>query len=71
MDMVETSCGIAPGTTQARSDSPILPLGKMFEEFMVGMGADTNMVEMVEHFAESGEAPVTGADFWEATGVEP
>jgi len=60
---------MAPGTTKAQSS--MLPLGRMFEEFMVGMGADTNMAEMIEHFKESGEAPVTGQDFWQATGTEP
>ncbi len=43
----------------------------MFEEFLVGVGADTNMAEMLAYFSENQDAPVTGKDFWEATGSGP
>ena len=49
---------------------PMVPLGRMFEEFLVGMAADTNMAEMVAYFSENQDAPVQGADFWQATGSE-
>ena len=35
------------------------------------MGTDTNMAEMIAHFSNSKDAPVTGADFWAATGTSP
>ena len=42
----------------------------MLEEYLVGMGADTNMSEMIAHFAENQNvAPVSGTDFWTATGT--
>ena len=65
LNLVEKSCGLEAGSTRARTLTPIFPLGRMFEEFMVGMGADTNMVEMIEHFGQNQEtAPVTGNDIW-------
>lgn len=71
LNLVEKSCGVEEGATKARFETPILPLAKMFEEFMVGVGADTNMAEMLAYFSENQDAPVTGKDFWEATGSEP
>ena len=68
LNLVEKSCGLEAGNTKARFEIPILPLGKMFEEFMVGVGADTNMAEMVNHFTENQDAPVSGTDFWQAVG---
>ena len=42
----------------------------MLEEFRVGMAADTNMAEMIAHFAENpSEAPVTGDCFFERAGL--
>ena len=42
----------------------------MLEEFLVGMAADTNMAEMIAHFAENpSEAPVTGDCFFDRAGL--
>ena len=71
LNLVEKSCGVEEGATKARFETPIFPLTKMFEEFLVGVGADTNMAEMLAYFSENQDAPVTGKDFWEATGSEP
>jgi len=71
LNLVEKSCGMEAGSTKPRKDTPLFPLGKMFEEFMVGMGADTNMAEMISHFGQSSGAPVTGEDFWHASESEP
>jgi len=68
LNLVEKSCGVEAGKTKAHFEIPILPLGKMFEEFMVGVGADTNMAEMINHFSENQDAPVSGTDFWQAMG---
>lgn len=71
LNMVEKSCGVEAGNTKARFETPVLPIAKMMEEFFIGMGADTNMAEMLAYFSENQDAPVTGADFWAATGSEP
>ena len=68
MSLVERSCGVEEGATKARFEIPVIPLGRMFEEFFVGMGADTNMGEMIQYFSENQEDPVSGNDFWQATG---
>lgn len=70
MNLVEKACGQEEGATKARFQMPILPLGRMFEEYLVGMAADTNMAEMVAYFSENQDAPVSGTDFWQATGSE-
>jgi len=69
LNLVEKSCGIEVGKTRARFQIPILPIGRIFEEFLIGMAADTNMAEMIAYFSENQDAPVTGKDFWEATGT--
>ena len=71
LNMVEKSCGVEEGNTKARFETPVFPIAKMAEEFLIGMGCDTNMAEMLAYFAENQDAPVTGADFWAATGSEP
>ena len=43
----------------------------MLEEFAVGLGIDTNMAEMIEHFAQSDDSPVTGDSLWEKLGTSP
>ena len=44
----------------------------MFEEYLIGMAADTNMAEMITYFEyESEDVPVTGSDFWAATNTSP
>jgi len=70
MNLVEASCNIEEGKTKARFQTPILPLARMLEEFLVGMAADTNMGEMLSYFAENPkEAPVTGECFFDSTGL--
>ena len=69
LSLVEKSCGVEEGKTKARFETPILPIGKMLEEFLVGVGVDTNMAEMINYFEENQDAPVTGTDFWQATGT--
>ena len=70
MHLVEASCGVEEGKTKARFQTPILPLARMLEEFLVGMAADTNMAEMLAYFDENPkEAPVTGECFFNATGL--
>ena len=69
LSLVEKSCGVEEGKTKARFEIPILPIGKMLEEFLVGVGVDTNMAEMINYFEENQDAPVTGTDFWQATGT--
>ena len=46
-----------------------MPIGRIFEEFLIGMAADTNMAEMIAYFSENQDVPVTGKDFWSATGI--
>lgn len=70
MNLVEKSCGVEAGATKARFQMPVLPLARMFEEYLVGMGADTNMAEMIAYFADNQDAPVSGNDFWQAAGME-
>lgn len=70
MNLVEKSCGLESGATKARFQMPLLPLGRMFEEYLCGMTGDTNMAEMVAYFSENQDAPVTGPDFWQSTGTE-
>ena len=53
LNLVEKSVGFEEGRTQARRDTAVLPLGRMLEEFMVGMAADTNMAEMIAYFDEN------------------
>jgi hypothetical protein len=60
LNLVEKSCGVEEGKTKARFEIPVLPLAKMFEEFLVGVGSDTNMAEMIAYFSENQDAPVTG-----------
>lgn len=67
MNLVEKCCGVDVGKTKARFETPVFPLAKMAEEFFVGMGADTNMAEMIAYFSENQDAPVKGEDFWQAT----
>ena len=69
LNLVEASVGKEEGATKAVSEMPLLPLARIAEEFLFGLGADTNMAEMIAHF-ENGDAPVTGTDFWTATGTE-
>lgn len=72
MHLVEASCGKAEGSTTAMRQLPLLPPFRMMEEFFFGMGVDTNMAEMVEHFSMGGdESPVTGPSIWEKTGKGP
>ena len=70
LNLVEESCGVEAGKTGARFETPLLPLGRMLEEFLVGMAADTNMAEMLAYFAENPkESPVTGDCFFGAAGL--
>ena len=70
MHLVEASCGVEEGKTKARFQTPVLPLARMLEEFLVGMAADTNMAEMLAYFDENPkEAPVTGDCFFNASGL--
>ena len=70
LNLVESSCGVEPGKTKARFEIPLLPVTRILEEFLVGMAADTNMAEMLAHFAEnSSDAPVTGDCFFQASGL--
>ena len=39
---------------------PVFPPLRMLEEFLVGLGVDTNMADMIEYFDETQEEPVTG-----------
>jgi len=71
MNLVEKSCEVEPGKTRARFETPVLPLAKMAEEFLVGTGADTNMAELIAYFSENQDTPVEGQDFWQATGSSP
>ena len=71
LNMVEKSCGFEAGHTKARYETPVFPIAKMMEEFFIGTGTDTNMTEMLAYFSENQDAPVTGTDFWTATGSEP
>ena len=68
LNLVEQSCGFDEGRTKKLET--LLPVGRMLEEYLVGMGADTNMAEMIAYFAENQSvAPVSGNDFWTATGT--
>ena len=69
LNLVEKSCGVEPGNTKARFVTPIFPVARMLEEFLVGVGSDTNMAEMLSYFSENQDQPVTGTDFWQATGT--
>ena len=72
LNLVEKSCDRDAGMTKARFQIPVLPIGRMFEEYLIGMAADTNMAEMINYFEEeSGAVPVTGSDFWAATNTSP
>ena len=71
LNLVEASCGREPGSTKARMRLPFLPPGLMLEELLVGLGADTNMAEMLTYFDQNAEDPVSGDDVWAATGMEP
>mmetsp|Transcript_20885 Transcript_20885/g.25648 ORF Transcript_20885/g.25648 Transcript_20885/m.25648 type:complete len:308 (-) Transcript_20885:184-1107(-) len=71
LNLVEKSCGVEPGNTRARFETPVFPVARMMEEFLVGMAADTNMAEMIQYFSENQDAPVSGQDIWQATGSEP
>ena len=68
LNLVEKSCGRDAGATKGRFQIPVLPLARIFEEYLIGMATDTNMAEMITYFEEESEAvPVTGSDFWAAT----
>ena len=69
LNLVEQSVGVESGKTTAQFELPVFPLTRMLEEFFVGMATDTNMAEMVAFFDQNQDAPVTGADFWQATGT--
>ena len=72
LNLVEKSSNRDAGATKARFQMPMLPLGRIFEEYLIGMAADTNMAEMITYFEEESEAvPVTGSDFWAATNTSP
>ena len=71
INLIEKSCGIEEGKTKPQFLLPLFPVTRMIEEILVGMAADTNMVEMIDHFNNSDDAPVTGTDFWTATGASP
>lgn len=65
LNMVEESCGVEAGKTKSLFEIPVLPLTRMLEEVLVGMAADSNMGEMLTHFAENpSDAPVTGDCFF-------
>ena len=56
LNLIEKSCGLDEGKTKAQMGF-FLP--RVLEEYFVGMGADTNMAEMIAHFAENSHvAPV-------------
>lgn len=71
MKLVETACGKEAGSTKARKQLPVLPLGRILEDLLVGTAIDTNMAEMLDHFATTQEEPVTGPSLWEAAGSAP
>lgn len=72
LNLVEKSCGRDAGATKARRQMPVFPLGRMLEEYLIGMAADTNMAEMITYFEEESDAvPVSGTDFWAATSTSP
>lgn len=65
LNLIEQSCHLEAGATKAKK----FEMTKLLEEFLVGMGSDTNMAEMIQFFEDNqGTAPVTGDDFWTATG---
>ena len=68
MSLIEVSCGKEAGSTKAKMQIPIFPIGRILEEFTTGICQDTNMAEMVETFNQSKADPVTGDDFWAAVG---
>ena len=69
LNLVEKSCGFDEGRTKARFES-YLTVGRILEEYLVGMGADTNMAEMIAFFDQNQNvAPVSGNDFWTTTGT--
>ena len=71
MNLIEQSCGRDKDSTKAKMEIPLLPLGRMFEEFMTGICQDTNMAEMVNNFNKSKEDTVPGEDYWAQIGSVP
>lgn len=52
MDLIESSCGVVPGTTKGKSDFYI-PALRFLEEILVGKAIDTNMADMISYFEQS------------------
>ena len=71
MSMVERSCEKEAGSTKPLREIPVLPIGRMLEEFFTGICQDTNMAEMVYTFNQNQEEPVIGEDYWTSIGASP
>ena len=71
LNMVEQSCGKQAGQTTASMQLPLLPPFRILEEFFYGIAMDTNMAEMIGHFEEDQEGPVTGKSIWDEIDAKP